>query len=436
MRVTGKKLALLSGALAVCLLLLALLAGGREDAPETEGRCYFTNYASPENLLAISVENNQGSIVLARVNGGYQALGNFPVQGDEAEIADFFAQVCCLPLSHLVEGASASDGQYGLTEPQAEVLIQDGEQGGVLFYLGGPVPGGKGYYACLSGDDRVFVLENVYAQLFLSNVERFLDLRPYPSLDGPAIAELSGIELLRGSETVCCLRQAAAINGETVYFSMEFPWRLLLGAEPVKNALLTPLRQLRGIRILEGDTAAVPMSESFRLSFRDGSVITVLTGPRDGEYTAVTAEGSGVVLQVPSASLAFMDAAAEDILGGVLLKLNLNDIQSLTLNQRTYEIQSSAGQPQIIRDGQTFDAAVFQNTVLPALNHISIGGSWDGTAANEELLRLRIVSSVTEETIQLVFCRLDERRCAVEINGQPAVWCDLAAVSVLLDAAD
>ena len=86
-------------------------------------------------------------------------LSDAPAQGDEEEIADFFAWLCRLPLRSLVEDASASDGQYGLTEPQATVLIQDGGQGGVMFLLGGEVPGGGGVYTCLAGDERVFVMD-------------------------------------------------------------------------------------------------------------------------------------------------------------------------------------------------------------------------------------------------------------------------------------
>ena len=441
MRATRKKLALLSGALAVCVVLfLVLMLGGRGQPEAAAGSSYyFTNYSSPEALLAVSVENAGGSIVLAQAGGTYRALTDAPVQGDEAKIAAFFESVCRLPLSRMVEEAIASDSQYGLTEPRATVLIQDVGQGGAMFLLGGAVPSGVGVYTCLAGDERVFVMAAAYADLFLGSVERFLDLSLYPSLEGSALADLTGIEVQRDGETAYRLRQAAASSsGGTVYFSLEAPWQLLLGTEPVKRSLLTPLRQLEGAAVLEGgpeDYGLTAESDSIRLSYRNGTSVTVLAGGRDGEYTPVTAEGSGVVLSVPTASLAFMDASAEEVMGRVLLRLNINDIKTLTLNQHTYEIESGAGQLRVTRDGEPCDAAVFQNTVFSALNHISTGGPC-GDAAGAELLRLHIASNVAGEAIEMVFRQMDGRRCAVEINGQTAVWCDLAAVSALLDAAD
>lgn len=439
MRPTGKRLALLGCVLAACaVLFLALVLTGREPPAETEAGYYFTNYPSAESVAVVSVENTGGSVVLARTNGTLRALSDYPVPGDEAAIAAFFQEVCRLPLRRMVEGAQASDGQYGLTEPRATVLIQDTAQGGAMFLLGDEVPGGEGVYACLAGDERVFVMSSAGAALFLDPVERFLDLSLFPSLEGDRLADLTEIEVFRDGEAVYRLRQAAA-SGGTVYFTLEEPWRLLLGAEPVKNALLTPLRQLEGIRVLEGDPTSdwglTAESDRFRLRFRDGTSVTVLAGPREGDTVPVTAEGSGVALLVPAAGLSFLDAEAEDIMGRVLLRLNIHDVRRVTLGGHTYEIETSAGEPRITRDGESWDASGFQNTVFSALNHISIGGPWRD-AAGAELLRLHIDSSVAEETLDLVFRQLDGRRCAVEINGQTAVWCDLAAVSALLDAAD
>ena len=117
MRATKTSLTLLSAALAVCVaLFLALRFVGRTPAESAgESGYYFTNYASPEALVAVSVENAGGEIVLARTGDTYRVLSDAPAQGDEEEIADFFAWLCRLPLRSLVEDASASDGQYGLT---------------------------------------------------------------------------------------------------------------------------------------------------------------------------------------------------------------------------------------------------------------------------------------------------------------------------------
>lgn len=145
--------------------------------------------------------------------------------------------------------------------------------------------------------------------------------------------------------------------------------------------------------------------------------------------------GSETAFLVPTISLAFMDASAEDIMGGVLLRMNINDISTLALNQHTYKIDSNSGELRVTRNGEPCDAAVFQNTIFSALNHVSIGGSCED-AAGSEILRLQITSRIADEPIEMIFRSLDGRKCAVEINRQTAVWCDLAAVNALLNAAN
>ncbi len=442
MRPSGKTLALLGTVLALCVAgTLALLLVGRAPAEqEHESAYYYTNYPSADYLVTASVENDSGSVVLAQAGGSYYALGGVDAQADGEEVASFFARAGFLPLARMVEGASASDEQYGLSQPRATVVLQDVQDGGVMFRLGGEAPGGEGVYTCLSGDERVFIMDGTYAEPFLEDVQRFYDLTLYPSLEGDGVRQLRAIEVRRDGESVFRLRQAAAAeSGSTVWFSLEEPWQMLIGADPVKSALLTPLRQLEGLAVLEGgpeDYGLTEEGDSFRLSYWDGTAVTVLVGPRDGETACMVAAGSDTVLSAPSASLAFMDMSPEDVLGGRLLALNINDIETLILGSHVFEIEGGGGTVGVTRDGESVDAGTFQNTVFTALGRISIGGALDrGAPEGDEVLAIHIGTGLGED-IDLSFCQTDGRRYAVTVNGQLAVWCDQAAVSALLEAAE
>lgn len=124
--------------------LAADLCGRGEAAAGRTPIYYFTNYAAPEELLLASVENDTGSVALAAANGAYYVSGNVHLEADGREVANFFNTVYRLPMKRLLEGADASDPQYGLTEPQAEILLQDTKQDGVLFLVGQRHPGRRG----------------------------------------------------------------------------------------------------------------------------------------------------------------------------------------------------------------------------------------------------------------------------------------------------
>ncbi len=441
MKATGRTLALLIGALALSILgTLTLMFWDRVPAQQSHDSVYFyTNYDSGNDLVAASLENESGSVVLAQAGGNYYAVGDIDAEANREEIADFFVRSKFLPLTQLVEGAEASDSQYGLMDPAATVVLQDASENGVMFLLGNWTPDGNSLYTCLSGDERVFIMDREYAEPFFNNVDRFFDLTLYPSLQGDGVEKLTGIEIKRDGEIICRLQQlAVSDNGSTVWYRMEEPWNMLVGAEPIKTTLINPLREMKGISVLEGTPEQNNLGESsdgFRLEYKDGTKITVWVGSRSGELVSVAAEDSELTLLVPAGELSFMDMTAEEILNRRLLSLNINEIQSVTLGQHLYEIKDNSGDRRILCDGKNIDTAQFQNTIFTALNRISIGGEIeDGESVGNELLHIHIDTTLGEE-IDLSFSQMEQRRCSVTINGQLAVWCDLAAVSTLLEAA-
>ena len=126
MRATKKTLLGLTGALAACIaavLLLTFTGNGRE-AEDHAHTYYFTTYDSPEDLVLASVENSTGSVVLAASGGTYYTVGDLKLSADGAQVQSFFETVYKLPMKRLLDEADASDPQYGLTDPQAEILIQ------------------------------------------------------------------------------------------------------------------------------------------------------------------------------------------------------------------------------------------------------------------------------------------------------------------------
>lgn len=440
MKATVRSILTLSTVLVICIAAtVGLLFVGR-DMPQEEQQniYYFTNYESPEHLAAASVENETGSIVLAQANGRYYAMTDGVSGGDDEAVAAFFKTACHIALSQAVEGASSQDTQYGLTAPRAEVTVQDVNGGGLVFCLGSDTPSGNGVYTCLVGDERVFIMDNVLAETYLSDINQFLDLTLYPSLDSSMIKTLSAIEVYRGGESSYQLRQVYANeDGSTVYYAMAEPWQLVLGVNQIKNNILTPLRQLKGVsvsKLTPAESGLTATSDKFRLTWRDGSSVTVLVGGRTEETTLVMTVGSDRVLCVPTGSLLFMDAAASEIIGKNLLNLNINDIRTLTLNDRNYIVNAENGTASVQRDGTAYDAVMFQNTIFAALNRISIQGSYaEERTPQMELLHIKIETNIANEVIDLGFYQLDGRKCAVSINGQMAVWCDLAAISQLLN---
>ena len=178
MSVTRKSLVILSGALVCCIAATLLLCfAWQEKEPEAQTATYFfANYDSADSLMGASIENASGSVTIARKDGACYISGDYHQNPNSQAIAEFFAEVYRLPLEEQLDGASSSDDQFGLNTPKATVMLQDVNQDGLIFKLGSQTPDGTGWYTCLSGDDRVFVMADEYAGLFLADVKQFYEI--------------------------------------------------------------------------------------------------------------------------------------------------------------------------------------------------------------------------------------------------------------------
>ncbi len=170
MRPTLRKIFALALVFVLCTAATIYLNRPDTDTAAEQGSTYyFANYASAESLLAVQIDNGYGNVTLISANGEYYAYkGETEVSASGENIQALFAKIYRLPLESYLSGAVSSDSQYGLTEPEAKVYIQNTDGDAFMFYIGGAAPSGASHYVCLAGDDRVFLMSDEYAQLFLS----------------------------------------------------------------------------------------------------------------------------------------------------------------------------------------------------------------------------------------------------------------------------
>lgn len=438
MKVTKTKLAALAGVFVCCIAatLLLTFAGRGEQETQEQAAYFYTNYSGPEALMAASIENATGEVVVAFVGNIAYISGDYEAEADGTEIQNLFQQVYQLPLLGLVEGASASDEQYGLTQPQAEIMLEDVNQEGLIFLIGKETPDGKGYYTCLSGDDRVFQMGEEYAQIFLADVGRFYDLSLLPALDAQ---HLKSIVVRQGESTIYQLEQVAASANETVfYYALTDPFRLLIGTEQLQEKILTPLSELSGINMFPktedlsqyGLDASSPV---LTLSYDDGTAVTLQIGQEEDGKSYVLSRESGMVVTVPAESVAFARGTAQDIVGATLLSLNVNDVSSISINGVDYEV----GEQNVQMSGsESISTEEFRQKVLDPLNQISIQGSYfEEVPQGTVLLDVSIQTRLNGEHIKLQFYQMENRKCAIYVDGQPAFWCSQTPVDALLSFA-
>lgn len=114
--------------------------------------------------------------------------------------------------------------QYGLEPPESAVRVTDWAGNTFEFHLGIPTPDGENQYARLVGDDALYTVPAIWAQV----VNRLADDPPYGRLFDLEIGDITVIEITSGEDAA-------------VYYPDTIGWMVFPGPAPVDAELAGPV---------------------------------------------------------------------------------------------------------------------------------------------------------------------------------------------------
>ncbi len=431
------------------IILAGLVAGcvgmgltGKDASEETkEKQIYLTAYTDPEQLLAVEVTNRTGDITVAYANQMYYI--DYRVDGVTANVrrvSELLVQSCALPLEKEIEGAAADDAQYGLTDPQAQVLIEDTQEKGTMFQIGSQTPSGDSYYVGVTGSQEVYTMKAETAEMFLGRVTQFLDLSLFPEYEDAYPAQ---VQLTRGDETVFRMKQSGeGQTGSIPYYQLEEPCTLPISVSNSQAQMIGYLADASGLDIVDGDAAAYGLDEpdaELTLTGADESQYTVEFKNGGDNTVYAMREGENVIYTVSKETVAFIDSKASDLLGGRLFDLNMNSLSRIELEAGgktvSYEISGSGDGMKITVNGEETDRTGFRNSVIEPLNDITLREEDSGEALKgEPILTCRISMKKMTESVEVSFFDAGDRKCRIAVDGNSVFVGDLSAVEALMAA--
>ena len=415
---------------------------GEKEAPEApEVAYYLTAYESAEDVLAVVVENETGNLTIIHSNGTWFTDTSLPgIEPDPDAVSELFSAVSRIRMNGRVDGADASDPQFGLVSPAATIFVEDQSENGIHFLVGNRTPDQKAFYVCASGGTEVFTLSESYAQPFLGDVTQYLDLKVLTGMDPAKLTQI-GVSDAAGVRFSLKATGTGNVTGMK-YYSLQQPVRIPLGASLFRENILSPMEQMRAVSVL-APPETVTEKEAVKvltLESEDGSTETFLIGETAEGLTGVTDTQTGVVYLVPPEQLSWMDADAVRLLGGKLLSLNAGETEQIVLeadgNRIVYDLSGSGQNLSVKANGQEMDNAEFSAHILDSLNRITIQGiEKEGMTDNGEVLRCTILTGKGEEKTELVFDEVSDRKCRVSVNQTEAFECDRSSLQPLIEAA-
>ena len=439
-RCTGAWLALAAAVLSVCLVFL--MEGRQtpiEPAQQEEPAQTVMITDMSVGSLAAAALSSSGASTALMISGDQILLLDAP-QG--ASISDQLLKAFVYRMAHMpaqrVLGTVGDPAEYGFDDYTAAVALLGLDGSRTRLFLGSEAPFDSGWYLMREGDESLYLVDDITAQMMRYTADDFRLLDLFPAISAGGLASVNRLMIASAGQVMDIY---GLVSEGAVYFYMAQPYDCLLSWERVASMLISPLSALQKAAYVSGDVSPAKYglydTDAIRLTtVIDGREATLLFAPADEAHYYCAKKGGNDVVLVRREDAAFLETQAADLMDATLYARSAADVDAVRVYTKDFSGEmtiSGAGMmlrgrigERTLEQAQTVDL-YGRMTMLPPAEAVGAGQSISG----EPLLEMHIaLKDGTEDRISLI--PVSERRCAVVINGEAAFSTYTAAVEEII----
>lgn len=307
-RISAQSIALILSAafLAYCVLSTGILFPQPKEAngpAATSANSYRQlipdGYGSP---IAVTISSSGESFTL-RTNDGL-----FVIDGEDAALNQHAAQEILSAGASILarRRLTGAPAEYGISDStlQARFVYANGSE--LTLHLGQQVPTGEGWYAAISNDDAVYIVNNA--------LQRKLSLRKDALYALPTLAErynaqtLSSVTIEFSNEAPITIARVTKANHFNTKVELTQPIHYPANSERAAEVYLALDKlQLTGVAALHGTDAAWGLANPIvQLTLRDKTETRLRIGAHGDQYTA-RLDDDETVYYIDPESLVFLN---------------------------------------------------------------------------------------------------------------------------------
>ena len=439
-RCTGAWLALAAAVLSVCLVFL--MEGRQtpiEPAQQEEPAQTVMITDMSVGSLAAAALSSSGASTALMISGDQILLLDAP-QG--ASISDQLLKAFVYRMAHMpaqrVLGTVGDPAEYGFDDYTAAVALLGLDGSRTRLFLGSEAPFDSGWYLMREGDESLYLVDDITAQMMRYTADDFRLLDLFPAISAGGLASVNRLMIASAGQVMDIY---GLVSEGAVYFYMAQPYDCLLSWERVASMLISPLSALQKAAYVSGDVSPAKYglydTDAIRLTtVIDGREATLLFAPADEAHYYCAKKGGNDVVLVRREDAAFLETQAADLMDATLYARSAADVDAVRVYTKDFSGEMTISGAGMMLRGRIGERSLEQAqtvdlygrlTMLPPAEAVGAGQSISG----EPLLEMHIaLKDGTEDRISLI--PVSERRCAVVINGEAAFSTYTAAAEEII----
>jgi len=419
-------------------LLILLFRTGTPPKPGSvaSGKAvYEINALNVADISAVAVRNHTGAYGIIIGAGGTTTLVSEPeITGADYSQEEMQAFIFILSKLSTAQALDTKGtlAEFGLDEPLARISLILKDSQTLRFSLGSQSPVSEDYYFRKEGDERVYLIGKVTADLMLRSRLDYWNRQLLPKIATESIEDLKGISLSAKSGATRTWR----LEHEGDFsFRLTEPVSVPLKADTVFSLLVLPLSSFypQAFVALSDDLSIYGLDKpdyKLTVAYADGTFAVHFSPDGKGGYYAAKA-GSAAVFQVSEEGADFLSVTYRELLGDYIYNGDIATAESIEYGglpgsvPLTLSILGEDGQSYGIMNGISIPGARLAKALEP-LYHIGITGESQRDAASQEAAR-KAAKQAPQATVRiknrngttdvLEFLPANETRSFVRVNG-------------------
>lgn len=435
-----RRLMLLVAVLALTACAAMLLARPAQETPAAEPVETVRPLLPQSPVQQVDVRNSHGSYAVSPT--GVEGLPEELLE--TASLETLFDGLNALALEKL-EGTAAEDPIYGLTQPAAEIRLH--YETGESLSLGIGVKEGvsKRYYCRVNGEEAVYLMNGAVAERLLLNAQSYLSLQVTPDCLASSTLSAIGDICFVTKETEIQIRSAGGGDGAfqrqllsfgAVTHVVEGPGILHELNRTYAQEIFASLfdlyaRDIVAYGLTEEDLLERGFAEpdlTVQFSLRNGDAPETPVQPytlrllrqEDGSWWAAVNE-RGVIYHIDAA--AFMQAEYTGFVNRWFFSPLLSDLKALCIatpqEEHLYQLSGTAADLQVTKAEQEISLSRFRSFYTLVVSAASNGDALGLPPLEQEpVLTVEFLYQDADKAPDVLeLLDLDDRRCAVAVNG-------------------
>ena len=417
-----KKILLWGGILmllvAVYIVLLVKPTGQEQGTDSLASTVIFQT--ETENITAITITNSCGEISFYRKDGSWLLKDREAVELLQANVTSLSYDFVNLNAIRVIDTNPSELSQFGLDVPSAVAKITLADSSTVEFLLGDQAQGGNGYYFKRMDEPAVYTISSVVAGNLLHDLAYYRDKALIPM----EADQITGLELYSREGQAVVVKNESGDSYQA--WQMTEPYQKDVYQQSWTEEILTPLSELSVSEFYDDAPKSLGAygldAPMYTLTVSGAEeTVHILVGNEENGSFYVKREDKPYVCKITTDSLTFLTGLNPfDYIDKYPYLPQINSVNAISAQfgdrALSMELQRSGGDTKYLINQKESEASVFKD-LYQALFTATIIGAAENSLSNEPLLSYTVEKTDgSQDTV--LYLPMDERNCAVSINGE------------------